>query len=152
MEYYIISFFISIIIFIFVYLCDYKKPMNENENNIIYDDNGYEINQNDKSLISKNNLLLFGIIYIVITIISFYVFTSSISLSSLCPLFITNLLKVPEQLQPIIKDNVNDDDDIDPKILSKITDNIDIGFNPPNIVNDINDINDINDNNNNIDV
>ena len=126
--------------------------MNENENNIIYDDNGYEINQNDKSLISKNNLLLFGIIYIVITIISFYVFTSSISLSSLCPLFITNLLKVPEQLQPIIKDNVNDDDDIDPKILSKITDNIDIGFNPPNIVNDINDINDINDNNNNIDV
>ena len=123
--------------------------MNENENNIIYDDNGYEINQNDKSLISKNNLLLFGIIYIVITIISFYVFTSSISLSSLCPLFITNLLKVPEQLQPIIKDNVNDDDDIDPKILSKITDNIDIGFNPPNIVNDINDINDINDNNNN---
>ena len=122
--------------------------MNENENNIIYDDNGYEINQNDKSLISKNNLLLFGIIYIVITIISFYVFTSSISLSSLCPLFITNLLKVPEQLQPIIKDNVNDDDDIDPKILSKITDNIDIGFNPPNIVNDINDIND----NNNIDV
>jgi hypothetical protein len=74
MEYYIISLFISLAIFIFVYLCDYKKPMNENENNIIYDNNGYEIPNDNKSLFSKNNLLLFGIIYIVVTIISFYVF------------------------------------------------------------------------------
>ncbi len=149
MEYYIISFFISIIIFIFMYLCDYKKPMNENENNIIYDNNGYEINQNDKSLFTKNNLLLFGIIYIVITIISFYIFTSSLSLSSLyslCPLFLINLLKTPEPSPTLTKDNI-DDDDIDPKILSKINDNIDIGFNPPNMDNDDNNVNNSNINN-----
>jgi hypothetical protein len=132
-----------------MYLCDYKKPMNENENNIIYDNNGYEINQNDKSLFTKNNLLLFGIIYIVITIISFYIFTSSLSLSSLyslCPLFLINLLKTPEPSPTLTKDNI-DDDDIDPKILSKINDNIDIGFNPPNMDNDDNNVNNSNINN-----
>ena len=109
--------------------------MNENENNIIYDDNGYEINQINKSLFSKNNLLLFGIIYIVITIISYYAFTSSLSLSSLFPLFLINLLKAPEPAPTLIKDNNDDDDDIDPKILSKITDNLDIGFKPPDNTN-----------------
>ena len=136
MEYYIISLIISIVVFIFVYLYDYKKPLNNDENNII---------NNDKSLFTKNNLLLFGIIYIVITIISFYAFTSSISLSSLCPLFLLNLFKVPEQSAPLIKDNGRGDE-IDPKILNKINDNIDIGFNPPNM-NIINDNNDNNDNN-----
>ena len=131
MEYYIISFILSLVVFIFVYLCDYKKPVNDDENNVI----------NDKSLFTKNNFLLFGIIYIVITIISFYAFTSSISFSALCPLFILSLFKAPEQPPPLIKEN---GDDIDPKILSKINDNLDIGFNPPNIAND-------NNNNNNDD-
>ena len=135
MEYYIISLIISIVVFIFVYLYDYKKPIYDDQNNII---------DNDKSLFTKNNLLLFGIIYIVITIISFYAFTSSISLSSLCPLFILNLFKIPEQSPPLIKDN-GYGDEIDPKILNKINDNIDIGFNPPNI--DNNDNNNDNDNN-----
>jgi ABC-type transport system involved in multi-copper enzyme maturation permease subunit len=125
MEYYIISFIISLVVFIFVYLCDYKKPINEDENNII----GNE----DRSLFTKNNFLLFGIIYIVITIISFYTFTSSISLSSLCPVFISSLLKAPEPSPIINKDN---GDEIDPKILSKITENIDIGFNPPDMEKD----------------
>jgi hypothetical protein len=149
MEYYIISLFISLAIFIFVYLCDYKKPMNENENNIIYDNNGYEIPNNNKSLFSKNNLLLFGIIYIVVTIISFYVFTSSISISSLCPLFISNLLKVPEQ-QPILIKGGEDNDEIDPAILNKINDNIEIGFNPPNMDDDNIDNNNNTDNNKNV--
>ena len=118
--------------------------MNENENNIIYDNNGYEIPNNNKSLFSKNNLLLFGIIYIVTTIISFYVFTSSISISSLCPLFISNLLKVPEQ-QPILIKGGEDNDEIDPAILNKINDNIEIGFNPPNMDDD--NIDNNNDNN-----
>jgi hypothetical protein len=136
MEYYIISFFISVIVFIFVYLCDYKKPINDDNN---YDDNN---NNNDNNkLLTKNNLLLFGIIYIVITIISFYVFTSSISISAFIPLFLINLLKAPEQAPPLIKDT-GDGDEIDPKILSKINDNIDIGFNPPNIDIDNNDKND----------
>jgi|LakMenE18May11ns_1017448.scaffolds.fasta_scaffold9775885_1 Na+/H+ antiporter NhaD/arsenite permease-like protein len=125
MEYYIISFIISLVVFIFVYLCDYKKPINEDENNII----GNE----DRSLFTKNNFLLFGIIYIVITIISFYTFTSSISFSALCPAFISSLLKAPEPSPIINKDN---GDEIDPKILSKITENIDIGFNPPNMEKD----------------
>ena len=137
MEYYIISLFISLVIFIFIYLYDYKKPLNENENNIIYDDNGYEIPNDNKSLFSKNNLLLFGIIYIVVTIISFYIFTSSISISSLCPLFISNLLKVPEQPPVLIKGG-EDSDEIDPAILNKINDNIEIGFNPPNMDDDNN--------------
>ena len=141
MEYYIISLIISIVVFIFVYLCDYKKPINNNNfnNNFNNDDDN-----DDKSLFTKNNLLLFGIIYIVITIICFYVFTSSISLYSLIPLFILNLFKAPEQLPPLIKDN-GKGDDIDPKILNKINDNFDIGFNPPN---DNNDNTNDNDNNN----
>lgn len=126
MEYYIISLIISIVVFIFIYLSDYKKPINDFNNN----DFNNDIN-NDKSLFTKNNLLLFGIIYIVITIISFYVFTSSISIYSLFPLFILNLFKAPEELPPLIKDNGNGDE-IDPKILAKINDNFDIGFNPPN--------------------
>ena len=134
MEYYIISLIISIVVFIFVYLCDYKKPINDFNNNNDFN--------NDKSLFTKNNLLLFGIIYIVITIISFYVFTSSISIYSLIPLFILNLFKAPEELPPLIKDNGNGDE-IDPKILTKINDNFDIGFNPPN--DDTNDIKDTND-------
>ena len=140
MEYYIISLIISIVVFIFVYLYDYKKPIYDDQNNII---------DNDKSLFTKNNLLLFGIIYIVITIISFYAFTSSISLSSLCPLFLLNLFKVPEQSAPLIKDNGRGDE-IDPKILNKINDNIDIGFNPPNmnIINNTNDNDNTNDNKN----
>jgi Na+/H+ antiporter NhaD/arsenite permease-like protein len=129
MEYYIISFIISLVVFIFVYLCDYKKPINEDENNII----GNE----DRSLFTKNNFLLFGIIYIVITIISFYTFTSSISLSALCPAFISSLLKAPEPSPVINKDN---GDEIDPKILSKITENIDIGFNPPDMDKDEKDV------------
>jgi hypothetical protein len=126
MEYYIISLIISIVVFIFVYLYDYKKPIYDDQNNII---------DNDKSLFTKNNFLLFGIIYIVTTIISFYYFTSSISLSTLCPLFILNLFKAPQQSPPLIKDNGHGDE-IDPKILNKINDNIDIGFNPPNMINE----------------
>ena len=139
MEYYIISLIISIVVFIFVYLCDYKKPINNNNFNNNFNNND---DNNDKSLFTKNNLLLFGIIYIVITIISFYVFTSSISLYSFIPLFILNLFKAPEQPPPLIKDNGNGDE-IDPKILTKINDNFEIGFNPPN-----NDNNDNNDNDN----
>jgi len=138
MEYYIISFFISIVIFVFVYLYDYKSVNNDNYNgnynngnvNYNYDVNG---NEDRKPLFTTNNILLFVIIYIVSTIISFYTFTSSISLSglyNLCPIFLINLFKPPQQAPPLIKDN-GDGDEIDPKILSKITDTIDIGFTPP---------------------
>ena len=124
MEYCIISFIISIIIFIFVYLYDYKPSSNNDIND--YENN----NDNEKSLFTTNNILLFVIIYIVSTIISFYAFTSSISLSSIVPIFILNLFKPPMQAPPLIKDN-GEGDEIDPKILSKINDTLDIGFAPP---------------------
>jgi uncharacterized membrane protein SpoIIM required for sporulation len=134
MEYYIVSFFISIVIFIFVYLYDYKSSVN-NENNENQYDNQYE-NQNEssKSLFSTNNILLFIIIYIVSTIICFYTTSSALSLSGFIPIFLLNLFKPPIQAPPLIKDN-GDGDEIDPKILSKITDNLDIGFKPPDDTN-----------------
>jgi|688.fasta_scaffold18463_3 magnesium-transporting ATPase (P-type) len=127
MEYYIVSFFVSIVIFVFVYLYDYK-PDNNN-----YDDSNIDNNDNKKPLFTTNNILLFVIIYIVATIVSFYTFTSSISLSGLsglCPMILINLFKPPIQAPPLIKDN-GDGDEIDPKILSKINDTLDIGFTPP---------------------
>lgn len=125
MEYYIISLIISIIIFLFVY----NKNVNEYENSVIN-------KPSDTSMLSMKNILLFFIIYIVSTILSFYIFTSSLSfsyLSSLCPLFISNLLTI--QPPANIDTNVQNykelyNDEIDPKILSKINDNIDIGFQP----------------------
>ena len=131
MEYYIVSFFISIVIFIFVYLYDYKSSGN-NENQNQYENQNQ--NETSKSLFSTNNILLFIIIYIVSTIISFYTTTSALSLSGFIPIFLLNLFKPPIQAPPLIKDN-GEGDEIDPKILSKITDNLDIGFKPPDDTN-----------------
>ena len=131
MEYYIVSFFISIVIFIFVYLYDYKSSGN-NENQNQYENQNQ--NETSKSLFSTNNILLFIIIYIVSTIISFYTTTSALSLSGFIPIFLLNLFKPPIQAPPLIKDN-GEGDEIDPKILSKITDNLDIGFKPPDDIN-----------------
>lgn len=129
MEYYIISLIISIIIFLFVYNKNANYNANEYENSVIN-------KESDTSILSMKNILLFFIIYIVSTILSFYIFTSSLSfssLSSLCPLFISNLLTI--QPPANIDTNVQNykelyNDEIDPKILSKINDNIDIGFQP----------------------
>jgi hypothetical protein len=120
MEYYIISIIISVVIFGIIFSLD--RGTNEN----YYDE---ETGTYKKPLFSTNNILLFTIIYIVTTIISYYVFTSSVSLSSLqsiVPAFVLNLLKPPQEIPPMINDN----DEIDPKVLRKINDNIDIGFMP----------------------
>jgi len=68
------------------------------------------------------------IVYIVSTILSFYIFTASSSLSSFYPSFLSNILTIPEAVTNY--ENYENIDEIDPKILSKITDNIDIGFGP----------------------
>ena len=132
MEYYIVSFFISLVIFIFVYLYDYKSNNDPNYNNDVnYNDNNED--ERKKPLFTTNNILLFIIIYIVSTIISFYTFTSSLSLNGLygfLPVFLINLFTPPIQVPPLIKDN-GDGDEIDPKILSKINDNFEIGFTLP---------------------
>jgi hypothetical protein len=120
MEYYIISIIISVVIFGIIYSLD--RGTNDN----YYDE---ETGTYKKPLFSTNNILLFVIIYIVMTIISYYVFTSSITLTSLktvVPEFLLNLLKPPQEVPPMINDN----DEIDPKILRKINDAIDIGFMP----------------------
>ena len=120
MEYYIVSIIISVVIFGIIFSLD--RGTNEN----YYDE---ETGTYKKPLFSTNNILLFTIIYIVTTIISYYVFTSSVSLSSLqsiVPAFVLNLLKPPQEVPPMINDN----DEIDPKVLRKINDNIDIGFMP----------------------
>jgi hypothetical protein len=119
MEYYIISLFISIIIFIFT-----------------YEKNGTDDNNEPTttSILSTKNILLFFIIYIVTTILSFYIFTASLSISSLCPMFLLNLLTISSS-PSIDNSNIQNykelyNDEIDPKLLSKINDNIDIGFTP----------------------
>lgn len=120
MEYYIISIIISVVIFGIIYSLD--RGTNDN----YYDE---ETGTYKKPLFSTNNILLFVIIYIVMTIVSYYVFTSSITLTSLktvVPEFLLNLLKPPQEVPPMINDN----DEIDPKILRKINDAIDIGFMP----------------------
>jgi magnesium-transporting ATPase (P-type) len=120
MEYYIVSIIISVVIFGIIFSLD--RGTNDN----YYDE---ETGTYKKPLFSTNNILLFTIIYIVTTIISYYVFTSSVSLSSLqsiVPAFVLNLLKPPQEVPPMINDN----DEIDPKVLRKINDNIDIGFMP----------------------
>jgi hypothetical protein len=47
-------------------------------------------------------------------------------LQSIVPAFVLNLLKPPQEIPPMINDN----DEIDPKVLRKINDNFDIGFMP----------------------
>lgn len=111
MEYYIISFFISLIIIIFVY--EKKEEVDEN-NNV------------QQKIFTLNNFMLFIVIYIVTTIFAFY--TKSIKYNSFIPGFITDIVKVPDTP----KDNVFIDD-VDPKTISKINDNIDIGFMPPQL-------------------
>jgi magnesium-transporting ATPase (P-type) len=152
MEYYYISLIISIIIFGIIYLLDKKTPENDDNYENDYNNENYQMNNiNNKTLFNTNNFLLFGIIYIVTTVISFYTFTSSFNINSLIPLFLLNVVKMPEPINKEEKlfNNNMEGDEVDPKILNKINDNINIGFNPPNM--DYNDDNDNNDNNDNND-
>jgi hypothetical protein len=113
MEYYIISFFVSLAIFVFVY----EKNDNNDEENP----------DNKKSIFSLNNFMLFTIIYIVITIFGFY--TKTINLAAFLPAFFVDILKTPDVVDKEVIEN--NKDELDPKTISKITDNIDIGFIPP---------------------
>jgi hypothetical protein len=142
MEYYIVSLIISVVVFGIIYILDNGNG-NGNGNGNDYDngndngngndnDNGNDNGNGKKPLFSTNNILLFVIIYIVATIISYYIFTSSLSfasLSAIIPVFILNLFKPPQEAPPLINDN----DEIDPKILRKINDNIDTGFMPVDV-------------------
>jgi len=114
MEYYIVSLFISVIIFLFVYE---KKEVYNNEDNTLQ----------ETTILTLNNLMLFVVIYIVLTIFAFY--TKTIKITNFIPSFLTDLVKVPD----VNKENIYNIDDVDPKTISKINDNIDIGFIPPHL-------------------
>ena len=115
MEYYIISFLISIIVFIIIQFIEYNKNNNEQDPN-------YE----PYNLFKTSNILLFLIIYLVFTIGFFYL-KPSLSLSSSFPsLFNSNENTNNNKMDGGVKE------EIDPKVLSKITDNFDTGFAPFN--------------------
>lgn len=109
MEYYLTSLFISIIVFLIFQYFDYNK----------YYENPDE--EEPYNFFKLSNALLFVIIYVVFTISLFYLKAANIKLFSF--------------FEPTKGGNKNNDfvnDDIDPKVLSKITDNFDTGFAPFN--------------------
>ena len=115
MEYYIISLIITIIIFIIIQIIEYRKISFE-----------YEYIQEEYSLFSINNCLLFGIIYVVITIASYLLYSSNINLSSYFNFKINGGGNSNNTL------NVNIKEEINPLLISKIKDNFDIGLDPFN--------------------
>lgn len=112
MKYYFFSFIISVILFIIIQYMEYKK-VNE------------DVNEEPYKLFKLANLLLFIIIYIVITIAIFYLNASNMNLLSF--LDFSSLISVKNKTT-----TTNNDikDDIDPKVISKINDNFDTGFAP----------------------
>lgn len=112
MKYYFFSFIIAIIIFIIIQYLEYNKQRRD-----------VELQEEPYNLFTIANFLLFIIIYLVITIGLFYLNASNINLFS--------FLELPNKTS-INGGNINQEvkEDIDPKILSKINDNFDIGFVP----------------------
>lgn len=121
MQYYLISLIITIIIFSVIQYFEYNKKTNEYLSNE-YDE--YE----PYSLLTINNCLLLIIIYIVSTIIAYYIYSANIDFS-----FILNKVTSVNTTNTVsTTTGGNDNNDIDPKILSKITDNFNVGFEPFN--------------------
>jgi len=115
MKYYFLSLIISSIIFLIIQYLEYNRISKNNEDD--------EENIETYSLFNLNNALLFIIIYVVFTIGSYY-----LSSSFKIPDILTNLISVPKQQEATIEPDARND--IDPKILSRINDNFDIGFEP----------------------
>lgn len=118
MQYYLISFIISIILFIIIQYLEYNKTNNEYINN---DDDYSE----PYSLYTINNCLLFLIIYIVATIVAYYLYSANIDLSFLSQKTVKEAIK-----QDMMSGG--DNDNINPQVLSKITDQFDVSLEPFN--------------------
>ena len=116
MEYYFISFFISLIIFIIIQFIEYSKHLNEIKNN----SDNYFIEP--YTPFKLNNLFIFIIIYIVFTIACYYLNFSNFN-------FIYSSFLNSNNSQTNSQSNKKD---IDPKILSKINDNFKVGIEPFN--------------------
>jgi len=113
MQYYLISFIIAIFIFAIIQYLEYNKYNNDEEN--VYNE--------PYTIYTINNCLLFIIIYVVITIIAYYVYSANIDFSFLSQ-------KSAKQVETTAQMTGGDNDTIDPKVLSKITDNFNVGFEP----------------------
>jgi hypothetical protein len=113
MQYYLISFIVAIFIFAIIQYLEYNKYNNDEEN--VYNE--------PYTIYTINNCLLFVIIYVVITIIAYYVYSANIDFSFLSQ-------KSAKQVETAQTMTGGENDTIDPKVLSKITDNFNVGFEP----------------------
>lgn len=126
MEYYLISLVITIFIFGIIQIYEYNKNKREIDENV----NNFYIEP--YSLFSMNNMLLLVILYIVFTIGAYYLNVSKWKFPDLNKMMIGGDLNgiskdIPKDMNGISKEIK---EDIDPKILSKINDNFDVGFEP----------------------
>jgi hypothetical protein len=94
-----------------------------NKINKYIEENGDNYYIEPYSLFNMNNLLLIIILYIVITISCYYLNVSKWK-------FFDNIKKVVEIKKVGGEEIKITNNDIDPKILSKINDNFDVGFEP----------------------
>jgi len=118
MEYYIISLIITIILFGIIQFFEYKRIKEENE---------YSNFSNETySLFTNNNILLISIIYTVITIGSYLLYSSNINLSSYFKFNFKNKNDINSEPNYKLKEELN------PHVISKINDNFDIGLDPFN--------------------
>ncbi len=80
------------------------------------------------NLFHINNVLLFIVIYIVITVACFYLNISNISLSKYLSFSFVSGMKQIGGNEVI--NNVQVKEEIDPRVLSKLNDNFNVGFEP----------------------
>ena len=117
MEYYFISLIITIVIFVVIQVYEYNKIKRYIE------ENGENYYIEPYSLYNMNNLLLIVILYIVSTISCYYLNVSKWKIFD-------NIKKVIEIKKTGGDDIKTEIEDFDPKILSKINDNFNVGFEP----------------------
>ena len=117
MEYYLIALIITIVVFFVIQIYEYNKIKRYIE------ENGENYNIEPYSLLNMNNLLLIVILYIVSTISCYYLNVSKWKIFN-------NIKKVVEIKKTGGEEITMDVEDFDPKILSKINDNFNVGFEP----------------------
>lgn len=112
MEYYLISLIITVIIFGIIQIVEYRR---------ISEESNYS--QETYSLLSINNILLLVIIYIVITIASYLLYSSNLN-----SYFNFNFKNKGGSTET----NYTIKEELNPQVISKINDNFDIGLDPFN--------------------
>ncbi len=111
--YYLISFLLTLVLFTIIQYIEYNRI--------------YKEENEEYSLFTLNNILLLIIIFIVISIALHYL-SPIISTFNFDSYF--NFSTNTTTITPQNGGNNNTIEEIDPKILSKINDNFDVGFEP----------------------